>query len=154
LSKHPRKRIVVPELYLPHRKTLTPAYLPKASHLPPGDLRMLAFDIPAVNARQTVEKSKTLEHRFLCWAICATDSDAAGFRVQIYHLHDGKQTSFFSRHMVNTDVTASFATAARPTILPVPKVFEQGDTLTVEVRNLSTADGGNIQVVLWGADIQ
>lgn len=140
-----------PEFFLPNRKTLTRHYLPRPDHLPDGLLRMLAFDIPAVNALQTLEKSRTIEQRFLCWAIAATDTDAADFRVQIYHLHEGKQSSLYVRHMVRNDVVG---TGSLPTILTVPKIFEQGDTVTVEVRNLSANNGANIQVVLWGADLQ
>lgn len=134
--------------WMSNRKVLTPQYLPDEVELPPGDLKMLVYDFALLAARQTLERSKTMEERFLCWGITANDTDAAGFRLQIFHVHGSEQHTLLLRHMLAQDITG---TGSLPFVLKRTRVFERGDTVSIEVRNLSAVANATIQVVLWGA---
>jgi hypothetical protein len=136
--------------FLPSRKDLTSLFLPDENQLPPGDLAMMVFVFGSVNALQTVEEARSVERRSLLWAITGNDSDAAGFRVQITQEHQGRLIPFLQKPIEHRN---AIGTAQAPFILKEPRLLEPGDSISVEAKSLSAADGARIEVVLWLSEI-
>jgi len=114
-----------------------------------GCPRALVFEFPNMAQLEMREASIDIHWRCLAWALVGVSSDASGFRVQIDHTHNGKRTSMFNKHGLNS---VFLGTAANPFFIKHPKLIEEHDSLMCEVRNLAPAANPvtrMIQAVIW-----
>lgn len=145
--------------FLPNRKMLTPYYRPRRVDLPPGEPKFIVFTFPALTQLQTAEIQWPFDRTFLLLALTGNYvnvNDNAGFRVQLTHTHEDITRPLFQKPMLNTMV---LGTAQLPMMQRSPYPLVQGDSLLVEVKNLSTpqtnAPGttSRIEVVLYGSEL-
>jgi len=147
--------------FLPNRKCLTAYYRPRNVDLPPGEPKFIVFTFPALTQLQTAEIQWPFDRTFLLLARMGNyvnANDAVGFRVQLTHTHAGKTRPLYQKPMLNTMV---LGTGQLPLLARDPYPFVQGDSLLVEVKNLSTpqSQGGlaatsRIEVVLYGSELE
>lgn len=132
--------------FLPNRKLLTGLYLPRPEQIPAGELRCLVFDFPAVAAMEVQEQSILLDEPFVIWATTGFSDQAAGFRLQLYHDHQGKQRAWFNKPGIASNVVGN---GQRPAILKETYPIDAGDSLLAEVRSLAAAQA-RMQIALYG----
>lgn len=144
--------------YLPQRKSLSALYLPTAKHIPPDSaLRAISFQFLALAPLATAYKSIQVTPAFNAWALGMTHALVGGnpvpdfgFQVQLWHLTQGGQRQFYNTSIVSPTVGG---TAARPFFLIETELFLAGDSIRLQVKNLSTTANDNIWVALWGGDV-
>jgi hypothetical protein len=142
--------------WLPYRKFLTARFLPE-----PVYVKDLYYKRPfwygldiALTSQQTLEARQAVRYGF--WLLALTGTCAPGptlnnFQLQIYHVRsrgDSDETPWqrlktllagkFSRTLV--DRLNALGTAQRKYWLRRPYRFEQGDTIIVQAKNLTTAN--------------
>ncbi len=154
------------------RGTINRLFVPREIEVPSdAKLRCLVFDGTAqwikpgagIGPLATVEQTITLESDFVLWGVTVFDSDNAGARMQIIHTigDTGAQRSFFRTHVRignsgGSPIGCFGGTAQNPFLLTETYFLRRGDSLMVEVKNLSKAVAPNqaqVQVCLWGADL-
>lgn len=139
--------------YLPQRGSLSALYLPEDQHLPAeAALRAIGFSFPNVASLGTAYQTIQVKPAFNCWALVATDTllGAQGFQVQIWHLSPGGQRQLFNTNLSSLTVAGS---AANPMFLRETELFLNGDSIRVQVKNLSTVAQDTIWLALWGGDV-
>jgi hypothetical protein len=140
--------------YLPQTGSLTPLYLPTAKQIPEdSDLRAIGFSFLNLTPLQTAYQNIQVTPAFNAWALVGIDSLAGvfGFQVQIWHLTRSGQRQLFNTSLVSPNIVG---TAADPLFLPETELFLAGDSIRVQVKNLSTTQNDNIWLALWGGDVQ
>lgn len=135
-----------PQLYLPNRKGLSRLYLPKEP-VPPGVSRCIANTF-SLAARETQQWTWTAQSALLLLTITGYDPDAAGFQVQFTHSFPGG-----SKRLSNKQLPAALLIGTAGTwSLRRPYLVDAGDSLKVEVKNLSAAAVPFLQVALFGVE--
>jgi hypothetical protein len=134
--------------FLPNRKDLTGLYLPRAIEVPRGEPKALVFLFDNVPAFATDERSLAVSRPVVLWGMTANDSQAAGFRVQIFHQYAGGKRQVYAKHQPQA---LALGTAQRPTVLKSGYLIDAQENLTVEVKNLANA-AARIEVVLFGVE--
>ncbi|MCU1284483.1 MAG: hypothetical protein JWO13_833 [Acidobacteriales bacterium] len=116
---------------------------------------MIVFPFLALTALQTDEVSWPFDGDFVLWAITGNyvnASDNLGFKVQLTHTHQGKTRPMFNKHQLHSNVLGS---GQRPFLMRETYLFQQGDSLLVEVKNLSqAATTSRCEVVLCGTQLE
>jgi hypothetical protein len=131
--------------WLPQYGDLTHLHLPE-DPLPDGESEAVGFDF-ALSALATGQQNWAFHAPTLVWCINAHDDQAAGFTVQIWHQLANGPRRLLNRHAPAANVAGS---AALPGLLRHPYLFDSGDSITVEVKNLdNSANTSNIQVALF-----
>lgn len=136
-----------PALYLPNRKELTPLFVPREP-VPNGVSRCIANSF-SLAARETQQWTWTSQSPLLLLTLTAYDPDPAGFQVQLTHTFAGG-----SRRLSNKQLPSGLliGTAAGPWHLRRPYLVDAGDSLKVEVKNLSANAVPLLQVALFGVE--
>lgn len=132
--------------WMPQWGQLTPLHMP-AEPLPEGDSEAIGFSF-ALTALQTGQLNHAFHAPFLLWGINAHDDQAAGFDLQLWHQLAKGPRRLVNRHAPAANLAGS---AASPLLLRRPYLFDTGDSLTVEVKNLDAGvAASNIQLALFG----
>ncbi len=149
--------------FLPQRGYLSSLFLPRPKHLPPdADLRVIGFNFspagpfgasvgPLATAYQTVQ----IAPAFNWWGLGLIDSLQApqGFQVQAWHLSVNGQRQLFNISSPSV-IAGSGGPPGYPMFLPETELFLSGDSIRVQVKNLSTTASDNIWLAFWGGDVQ
>jgi hypothetical protein len=144
--------------YLPQRKSLSALYLPTVKHIPEDSLlRVVGFSFPNLAPLATAYQSVQVTPAFNAWAIVhhhqlvgGNPTPDLGFQIQIWHLTTGGQRQFYNTPVVSANIAG---TAALPFFLTETELFLTGDSIRVQVNNLSTTAIDNIWLALWGGDV-
>lgn len=139
-------------LFLPNRKTLSDAYLPPASHVPDGKLKLLVFSFLNVPARVVVEQALSVPKDCILYASVGLTDDAAGLdavKVQALQAHGNNVQSFFLKHIIGS---SAFGTAQRPMFAKDTRLLAAGDSLTLEVKNLTNNIIARAEFVFWAVE--
>lgn len=130
---------------LPQYGGLTPLHLPRQP-FPAGESEAIAFDF-ALAALATGQQNWAFHAPTLAWCINATDDHAAGFTMQIWHQLASGPRRLMNRHAPGANIAG---TGVLPGLLREPYLFDAGDSLTIEVKNLdSGATNSSIQIALF-----
>lgn len=151
-------RVLISPFLFAQRQLRNILYLPKLRDLPQGlDLKAMVYDFgftagsgAGLAALETQEKSLVVERPILVWGLNGFSTDAAGFLLQCFHNHEGAQRQFFNKHVSNVAMCGS---NTRPHVFRRPYMFLRGDSIEIEIKNLSqAASAAKIQVVLYGGE--
>ncbi len=131
--------------WLPQYGDLTPLHVPEGP-LPEGESEAVAFNF-ALAALETGQQNWGFHAPTLVWCINASDDQAAGFTLQLWHQMRSGPRRLINRHAPAANVAGS---GRYPGMLRHPYLIDAGDTLTVEVKNLDNSGNvSNIQVALF-----
>ena len=140
------------EHYLPNRKLLTPYFLPDVE-LPEGEQFTVTNEFQA-SAYQAMDWAYSFQHPWLLCSLAGLDSDPAGFLLQIVHHTRQGRRQLFHRP---TPAAAVLGTGALPLPSRRPYLVDAGESLSIEIRNLSAvataAAPSNIWVALHGLSL-
>jgi len=158
-----RLEMVSPYLF-GQRKLLNRYFLAGLRDLPITGmtLRAKTFDFGFNNPALTLapfaaqDTNLVIKANFLVWGIVGTSSFAASgdagpspaYLFNILHSHEGKQITWFNKDVSDTECAGS---AKRPYLLRRPQLVIAGDSLQVEIQNL-TGSNLNAQIVLYGGE--
>lgn len=121
----------------------------KPGIIPPGEPRFIVHTFQPA-ALETDQWNWTFQAPCVIYGVTAFDSDAAGFFLQLYRSLPNGSRRMLSKHMPGDHVGGS---GQRPALFDSPHYFDAGDSITVEVKNLSNAAPTPfIQVCLLGVD--
>jgi hypothetical protein len=123
-------------------------YLPLNRDLPQGQMEftVLVFswgftpNAPGLASLETQNTVIQLRKPTWVWGMNGVSNDTTGpsganlgFQFQVFHTHNGVQSRWFNRPVLNVEALGS---GQRPKILTQPHLFLAGDSVEVEVKNL------------------
>jgi hypothetical protein len=153
----------------PQRKVRNWRYLPLNRDLPQGQMEFTALvfswgftpDAPGLASLETQNKVVQLRKSTWIWAMNGVSNDNTGpassnlgFQFQLYHTHNGVQSRWSNRPLLNTE---ALGTGQQPKILTQPHLFLAGDSVEVEVKNLGKPVAPtvtSISVALFGGEYE
>jgi hypothetical protein len=153
----------------PQRRVRNWKYLPLNRDLPQGqmDFTVLVFswgftpDAPGLASLETQNKVIQLRKNTWVWAMNGVSNDNTGpassnlgFQFQLYHTHNGVQSRWSNRPLLNTEALGS---GSFPKTLTQPHLFLAGDSVEVEVKNLGkpvAPSVTSISVALFGGEYE
>ncbi len=143
------------QFYLPNRKLFTPSFIPGGGvTLPQGEQFIVTHQFQA-SAYQALDWDFSFTAPWLLMELTGFDSDAAGFLIQIVH-HRKRGGPFNLLHRP-TPYQAVLGSGQRPAVLGEPHLFDAGESVTLDIRNLSAAATeaapSNIFVALIGQNV-
>ena len=138
--------------YLPQYGVLTQQNIPRPEEVQDGRLYRIPYDFLQVGPNATAQNYTAPGMPFLIWAFTynITGGTGAGFQFASYHRHGS-----FQRNLEPTMVYATNAlgTAKQPTFIRSPYLIDTGEVLGFELRSLEQSDTVDIQIVVWGANL-
>src|ERR1700676_5134938 len=105
-------------------------------------------DAPGLASLETQNKVIQLRKSTWVWAMNGVSNDNTGpassnlsFQFQLYHTHNGVQSRWSNRPLLNTE---ALGTGSKPKTLTQPHLFLAGDSVEVEVKNLGKPAAPNL----------
>lgn len=139
------------DLWLPNRKHLTPLFFPTGIEVPDdGIARWVGQGFLQVGPAKTAYANIQLRPAYLVTALLGISLSGNPFAVQITHSWNNGQRYFFSSHVDNR---IALGTAQHPMPVIPTQLLASGDSIRIEVKNLSTAAADSFWVSLFGCDI-
>jgi len=138
--------------YLPQYGAKTEAILPLQAHIQDGRIYRIPYNFLQVAANATGQNYTTPGAPYLIWAFTAsiTGGTGAGFQFQMFHRHGSFQRPLASTMVLNAN---SLGTARHPVFIKNPYLIDTGEALGIELRSMEQTNTVNIQIVMWGANL-
>jgi hypothetical protein len=153
----------------PQRGVRNWKYLPLNRDLPQAQMEFTVLKFmwgfgtstPGLASLETQNLVVQLRKSTWVWATNGVSNDNTGpsgsnlgFQFQLYHTHNGVQSRWANRPLLNLEALGS---GQRPKILTQPHLFLAGDSVEVEVKNLGKPVAPNltsISVALFGGEYE
>lgn len=155
---NPSPIFAYPGAFLPQYGIRSALYVPPPEKIAPGVPKWLGFRYSAVPARGTIQSSMAFEWPFQALALYGHDTDtsgpggaSAGYQINMLHSGPGGTRPLtFRPALLDSNLVGS---AELPSFMLEPYFFGVGETLQIEIRNLSTVAVNIIEVVIAGVMI-
>ena len=138
--------------YLPQYGVLTRHHLPPAEQVQDGRTYRIPYDFPGIAANATGQNFTAPGMPFLIWAMtfAISGGTGAGFQFSAFHRHGS-----FERDLEPTMILSGNAlgTSKLPMFLRSPYLIDTGEVLGFELRSLEQVNTVDIEIVVWGSNL-